>query len=210
MAQIKVPAASFGLLCEFKCSTTEIWQNVGGTRQVISVEHGIYETPAPQSKTVAFAVDLPEGAVIKSAKVFATLNSPLYGAEICRINGVAVDVLKTVSVDVEIADGATVVEVPFRFLCGTPTHTHATNSSFADIIWREDDGSWGYDKWLYRHESRLDYESVYLLIEYEGGAGYVHRAEGGKLVPYRLCRAEGGKLVPYRLHRAEAGKLVPY
>lgn len=214
MAQIKIPVADFHLLCKITCETVEVYKYPDET----SDEADFFDTyfrvsnaPEPASKTVSFPLPLADlqGATITSAKVYATVGSPLYGAESSVINGVGVGVGKTVAVDVAIPDGAASIEVPFRFLCKTPAHTHDTSSEeWADEVTSR--GLYEYHHWYFDHESRLDYTGVYLLIEYEGGAGYIYRAEGGKLAPYQLCRAEGGKLVPYQLHRAEGGKLVPY
>lgn len=168
MAQLKIPVDDFALVCRFTCETTEVYKypdESADEADFIDTQYGVKTAPTTNGKTVTFALDYPQGATITSAKVYATLGAPLYGAKTSTINGVSVGVNQTVSVDVEIADGAASVDVPFRFLCNTPSHAHDTGSSeWADSV--SSSGLYEYHRWYFDHASSLNYTDVYLLIEY--------------------------------------------
>ena len=83
--------------------------------------------------------------------MYATLGSPFTGANTSRMNGVAVGVGGEKSVDVTIADGATSVEV----LCEFKAKGDGENDNHP------------LEAATYNHMSSLEYENVYLLIEYE-------------------------------------------
>ena len=119
--------------------------------------------PETVSKNVSFGIELPNGATIKSAKVYATLGSPLFGADTSKINGVSVGTGGTVSVDVDISDGSTSVNVPFVFLCNKPSHQHERKWIPDQVITVGDQYQYNY---YFEHESSLEYTDVYLLIDY--------------------------------------------
>lgn len=166
MAQLRIPVDDFNLVCRFTCLTQVIYDTDenGGTGAYMDTRYGIKTAPETASKTVTFGVNLPNGAMIKSAQVHAKIGSPLYGADTSKINGVSAGVANTVAIDVDIADGATTVDVPFQFLCHTPSHAHE-NAGFADNITSSPSGL-QYHNFYYSHESSLEYKDVYLLIEY--------------------------------------------
>ena len=213
MDPIKIQVAEFGISTPFKCRT-EVYTvyNEDRTEELRQVIHTYTEPPSTATITKDFAFELPEGASIKSAKIYATIGPTTYGAEKLTINGVGVSANSTVAIAVTVGSGATSVSVPFTFLSKTVQHDHFSDGSG----YYTNDGGWYDDTLLsvvkYDHAGTVRFSNVYLLIEYDGGSGsgYVYRAESGELVPYRLCRAESGELVPYQLCRAEGGELVPY
>ena len=217
MAQLRIDAAEFSLNSKFKCCTECEWRYTDDTHTEYTYNETSFveEYGSTERKVVIFDLaELPAGATVKQATVYATLGSPLYGVEVSTINGVGVGISGGKSVPVTIEEGATSVRVEFVYKCTAVAHNHASDGYHVN----------GGDYWdgntlihhLYKdHESVVGYTDVYLLIEYDGGeesaeGGVIYRAEGGELVPYRLYRAEGGELVPYRLHHAEGGELVPY
>ena len=108
MAQLKIPVNAFSLTCYATCATTEIYKYPDETSDeayYIDVDNTVHHAPEMASKTVVFPLDIPRGATITSAKVYATLGSPLYGAQTSRIGGITAPVGDTTSVDVTIADG---------------------------------------------------------------------------------------------------------
>lgn len=151
------------------------------------------------SETVTFTgLSIPSGAKVKSAKVHSSWGGSLYGIDTRTVNGKTPDSEGFVEIEPP-ASGATSVEVIFRFRAKKDDpDTHITGPLAEGVTYTHD------------HSSSVKVSEVYLLIELEGGGGYVYRAENGKLVPYQLHHAENGKLVPYRLHKAEGGQLVPY
>lgn len=165
MAQLKIPADNFNLMCYFTCRTFDKYEpDAGGeTATYLGRFHTKLNTPETASADIRFNVDVPSGATITSAKVCATLSSPLYGANTCTINGVSVSTGNRVEVDVTIPDDATSLNVPCRFLCNNPSHTHDPGSETPFIF---TSGGYEYHNWYYDHESRLDYTDVCLLIEY--------------------------------------------
>lgn len=215
----KIEASAFNLSSSYLCQTTALTMYADSTQETVTNYSlsTITSTPNTAQRLVDFEAVLPENATVTRATVYAKLGNPMYGADICTINGVHADVGGDREVDVTsvvktaIESGDHVVSVPFTFRSNAVEHHHdvSTEMTLVSSNWNALSRTLT-EKYEKRHSGSLSISGVYLLIEYEGGAGYVHRAEGGKLVPYRLCRAEGGKLVPYRLHRAESGKLVPY
>lgn len=138
--------------------------------------------PTTASKSVTFEYALPAGTTVKSAKVHSRWSSPSSGFYFRNVNGVAPDSDGMVAVEIDPAE--TSVKVTFSFRARGSTSSTGSHSGTTTV------------------------SEIYLLIETEGG--YIYLGEGGKLVPYQLCRGEDGKLVPYQLHHAEGGKLAPY
>lgn len=163
MEPLKVKADDFRLLCIYKCCTQDVWDE--SEDDYVDVRYFIGVKPSLQTKTVSFAVNIPDGAEIKSAHVYATLSTTMYGAETSTINGVSVGTGCTACVEVNIADGATTVEVPFCFLTLTQLHQHETGAGqkVDSSYW---DGDREYENYYFQHEAYLDYTDVYLLIEY--------------------------------------------
>lgn len=162
MEPLKVKAEDFRLLCKFTCYTREIFDD--DINDVISTTYGIKTAPDLQTKKISFDVNVPDGATIKSAHVYATLSPTTYGAQTCTINGVGVNTGGTACVEVDIADGETTVDVTFRFLTMTPSHTHEFSDRSYTVIWV--DGARECGESYVSHEAFLDYTDVYLLIEY--------------------------------------------
>lgn len=168
MKPLKILASDLNLTCELICKTTDIW--VSDTDDThLKYEYGIKEAPKQVSSTVSFNITLTDGVKIKNANIFADVGmpyTPLFGAETSKINGVDVGVGETVSVPVEIEDGATAINIPFQFKCKTPSHTHSP-SGFADYTYKDKNSGFYYHEYYFPHESVLSYSNIYLLIEYE-------------------------------------------
>lgn len=133
----------------------------------------IQSGPTTDSRSVTFLYDLPMGVEVKSAKVHADWGNPLSGFATRTINGVTPD--GDGFVDVEIDPEATSVAVEFRFKANGNTTATGNRSAVANMT------------------------NVYLLIETSGGSGYIYRAVGGALVPYKFYHVEDGVLVPYQI-----------
>lgn len=133
----------------------------------------IQSGPTTDSRSVTFLYDLPMGVEVKSAKVHADWGNPLSGFATRTINGVTPD--ENGFVDVEIDPEATSIDVVFRFKANGNTTATGNRSAVANMT------------------------NVYLLIETSGGSGYIYRAVGGALVPYKFYHVEDGVLVPYQI-----------
>lgn len=167
MVQIKVAADNFNLSCRYVCCVMEVWDHekddyIAASRRYIS-DHAV-----TASKTVAFNVNIPDGAVIEKAQLHAKVGlpyTPLYGSKVSTINGIEVGAGCAACVDIEIPSGATTVEVPFRFLCNEEEHTsHSPNYGSPD--YKETYGTKDYEYYYFPHDSTMSYADVYLLIEY--------------------------------------------
>lgn len=159
-------------MAEFKVedfNLTSSWTVVTGSNGVKEITSG----PSTASRTVTFAYELPAGAKVKSAKVHADWGDPLSGFATRTINGVTPD--ENGFVDVEIDPEATSIDVVFRFKANGNTTATGNRSATANMT------------------------NVYLLIETSGGSGYIYRAVGGALVPYKFYHVEDGVLVPYQI-----------
>lgn len=214
MPTLKIPVDNFNLSSSYTCVTEdEYWYDGDALIDAREPARTSTTDPTRGSKVVHFDLAELNGAKITSAKMYATLGSPLSGASVSTINGIAVGTAKTVSVDIPISDGSTSVDVECVFECNAVWHSHGEGSG---AVWSSN--SYYYDIynvtvwiWSYEHQSSLSYDDVYLLIEYEeSNSGYIYHAENGALVPYQLFRAENGALVPYQFQHAEDGGLVPY
>lgn len=203
MASIRIDAADFHISSSYTCVTVNEYWYIGDSLSE-SREPAGTSTTDPTRGTHVVHFDLAElgGAKVTSAKMYATLGSPLNGEAVSTINGVSVGTSDTVSVDIPIADGAASVDVECVFACNAVWHSHGDGSGADHEL-----SAYDYDiynvsveTWRYSHQSSLSYTDVYLLIECESGTdGCIYRAENGTLVPYKFHRAEGGKLVPYLL-----------
>lgn len=141
------------------------------SRWTVSADGTSHTTPSIAQQTVTFEYQLPSGAKVKSAKVYATWGvngDPWGGYQIQSIDG------KDAAngyVDVDIDSDGTSKSVVFVYQSwGDNTHTSGT-ATITDVV---------------------------LLIEYTTGAS-ICRVENGVLVPYEFYRAENGKLVPYQI-----------
>ena len=155
----QVKTDDFRLVCKFTCCTREYYDE--DTAITYDTQYFVITKPSLQTKTVSFDIAVPDGATIAKAQVYATLSTTTYGVAKSTINGVYVGSGSTVCVDVDIADGATTVNVPFEFLTLTPSHQHAASGNF-------DGYGANWEDWYTNHEAVLSYENVYLLIEYAG------------------------------------------
>lgn len=178
MGQIRVDVDDFSLKSTYKCQQ-KVWDYyLGGVLQKQSKGASGHTESSTAKTTLKFDYALPDGAVVTGAKVYATLGSPLFGAHTSKINGVSVGTADTVSVDVEIAEGSTSVEVPVVFKCNAVRHdisTHSNASVESRTRTTVTDASTNvvYDVEIVtlsaQHVSSLTYDDVYLLIDYEGG-----------------------------------------
>lgn len=214
MATTRVPAEEFTLYSSYTCTTTIKMYYTSSGSYVDRDQTTSASRPALASRTVAFDVQLPVGAKIKSARVHATISSSVYTPSVLTIAGQGVSLNSEALVDVTLPEDGTQLKVPFYYSTSTPVHDHADdpNATFSQ--------TWQYDvpsadncdiriaTWTLKHNSSVKFSNVYLLIELDGGS--VYKAEGDKLVPYQLYHAEDGKLVPYQVYHAEDGKLVAY
>lgn len=205
MAKAYFPVDNFNLASVYACEYVSEydWGDIGNA-EVFAASNPTQSTIA--TKTVTFNFSLPSGAKVKSAKVFATLGTPDYGAYFSTINDVSVGTSATVSVDVPLADNATSVDVKFSFKCNNPSHAHGANGT---VVGTHMDGNVEIKDYKYSHTSTLEYTNVYLQIEYEG-KNPIYRSVDGVLIPYKIYCAENGTLVPYQLYRGENGELVSY
>lgn len=170
----------------------------------------LWQSEAKVTKKVVFSYELPKNTVIKSARVHSLWSGSLFGIDAKTVNGVEPDEDGFVAVDpADATETALEVEFFFKATQHGNSYTEMVNEHWA-VEGALESGRDDVTYTVGSHTSSAKVSDVYLLLEIESAGGVVHRAEGGKLVPYRLCRAEGGKLVPYRLCRAESGKLVPY
>lgn len=169
MAQLKIPVDNFTLRSKFTCFTTQVYKypypnSYEGTPTHTGTDYGIHSAASLITKTVTFSLDVPQGAVITGAKVYATLGSAPYGASTCTINGETVSHNNTVCVDVAIADGASSVDVAFRYKCVEHSTEHSV-SGFADRL--SQSGQYEYRTYYFEHSSNLEYTDVYLLVDYK-------------------------------------------
>lgn len=178
MAQLKIMASDFTLLSTYSCTRVHYAGFNSEGVGIVEIENYSMGTTTPTkvSKAVVFDYKLPANAVVKSAKVYAKISSPLIGVKTSTINGVKAGYNTTASVDVEVAEGSTSVSVPFVFQCEAAYHYHSRTEAdgYTDSwAYPPDDGS-PVVKQLFRtfskgHTDRLSYSDVYLLIDYEGG-----------------------------------------
>ena len=197
MAQQTIAADDFSLNSTWTCRIVYKYDTSGNYTGSTCTQSGL----TTASNTVRFAVELPSGAPVSSAKVHASHTTGLYGGTF-KIAGSSPDsdgFVELASPDFS----AGYIDVTFTWTAYTDGSTaHSSEapaySGSTPVIQTRS------------HESPSSISEVYLLIETEEAGGYIYRAESGQLVPYQLCRAESGQLVPYRLHRAESGQLVPY
>lgn len=137
----------------------------------VSADGTSHSTPSIAQRTVTFEYQLPKGAKVKSAKVYARwgANGDPWGDY--QIRTIDEKDAKNGYVDVDIDPAGTSKSVVFMYQSwGDNTHTSGT-ATITD---------------------------VYLLIVYSTGAS-IYRAENGTLVPYNFFRAESGVLVPYQV-----------
>lgn len=133
MAQLKIKTDDFNLSSSWVCSL--VWS---GESQSWKITTG----PSTSSKTVTFSLDDLGDVTITSARIYATLGSPLTGADIRTVNGVSFK--SNDYVDIVVNPGDTSVTAVFKF--------KANGAIYEDVS---------------THESSQSYSNVYLLIEYE-------------------------------------------
>ena len=197
MAQQTITADDFRLTSTWSCRVVYKYDTSGNFTGSTCTQSSLVTA----SNTVRFAVDLPSGAKVSSAKVHASHTTGLYGGTF-KIAGSSPD--SDGFVELSSPDfSAGYIDVAFSWTANTDGSTAhsgeapAYNGSTPRIVVKD-------------HESPSNVTEVYLLIETSGGTGYIYHAEDGVLVPYQLYHAEDGALVPYQLQHAEGGVLVPY
>lgn len=152
MAQLKVVVDDFNLVSDYVCYTKV-------TDGVVSLTA---YAASKRTNEITFSYSLPDGATITHASVHAILSSPAYGADESTINGVWANTASENTVDVTSVATSTSCKVMFAFTCNNPAHDHTSDGNK-----RGEEGVDPYVMYEYRHESRVDYTDVYLLIEYE-------------------------------------------
>lgn len=183
MPLLKIQANNFNLSSEYYCRTEIKTNYTDETHEVIESQTTELHTSEADAKwkTITFKYDLPDNTVVKSAKVYATIDQPLYGAQFSIINGTSVGVGKTASVDVDLKDGESSVVVSFGFKTKTQAHDHRW-----DMLGTITESGEYYDirNILYDHVSVLSYTNVYLEIEYGyNGGGYMSFGKKFIMVP---------------------------
>lgn len=198
MAEIRVPHDDFTLTASWNCSTVYRYEIATGGKYLGST-NTTSDLTYP-TKTVRFPVNLPTGAKVQSAKVFASHTTGLFGGKL-HIAGIGLS--DDGFVTLESPDfSAGYVDIEFQWNAYTDgAGGHSSNPPAYN-------GSTSQTR-SNSHQSPTTVSDIYLLIEYEN-SGIIYRAENGVLVPYKLYHAEGGALVPYLLRYAEDGALVPY
>lgn len=166
MAQVKTTPQKFNIGSPYHCRTLIYTSYTDASHE--NVEHQWTELTSahawPTTNYVTFKYELPEGAIVKSAKVHAKLGSSTYGAVTSTINGVWADPNSEALVDVTLTEGATSIVVPFVFTSKSPAHDHTFDGGLGNEFWETDTLC----RWTKTvdHEGVLSYSDVYLLIEY--------------------------------------------
>ena len=197
MAQLKVAVDNFNLNAVWTCYFYYHDDGVSGYPRT-------WQTGGDISKTITFTYELPENSVITGARVHSAWDGSLFGIKTKTINGVEPDEEGYVTVD---HANATETSLEVEFYFEAEKDTPSTHPEYETLV----EGCESNKTYtLGSHTSSVRVSEVYLLIEYEGGSGYIYHAEDGALVPYQLFHAEDGVLVPYHFQHAEDGALVPY
>lgn len=134
MAQLKITTASFNLSSSWRCALDTEGSLAG-------INWSIVEGPTTDSRDVTFDWS-DDGITITSAKIHATLGSPLTGAAIRTVNGAPFDSDGFASVPID--SNATTLVATFKF--------KANGAPYMDAN---------------LHTASLSFDDVYLLIEYE-------------------------------------------
>lgn len=145
------------------------WRVVTGSNGVKEIVEG----PTMATNTVSFEYKISSHAKVISAKVHSTWGEPLSGYAIRTVNGKVPDADGWADVEVDPAQGSLAVQ--FAFKANGNTTSTGDRYAVAEVT------------------------DIYLLIETEGGSGYIYKAENGELVPYKFHRVENGVLVPYNM-----------
>lgn len=173
MGQIRIDVDGFSLKSTYKCyKQVYVYRLRGETEPAFTREWPTWSSPTTAKSTIRFDYAIPAGATVTGAKLYATLGSPLNGADMSTINGERVGTADSVVVDVALTDGASCVEVPVAFRCKRVEHfldgTH--DYPVFEKTTAGDEGKYEYSCYwhAYNHVSSLAYSDVYLLIDYEG------------------------------------------
>ena len=185
----------FELQSSFTCGLTETVASDGSK----SYNYYCSQRASTASCTKQFAYALPNGSEIKSATIYANIIKPSFDGT-TLINGVsfAATENKTISAEIDIStlDLTGVVEILFSYTCYDGTHNHTPSGTPTTT----QQGANTINTYKFTHNSTLEYEKVYLEIEYTCGV-YLYHGENNALVPYQLYHAENGELVPYQLFK---------
>lgn len=132
--------------------------------------------------TVAFALNLPSGAIVDSAVLSFTASSPACGGSSLTADGQRTGV-GSKAINISVDNGAQSRAVTFSFSGADTKYT----------------------------VSALTISNISLVVTYHvGSSAPFIRGIDGVQVPYRLYRAIDGILVPYEVYRAIDGILVKY
>lgn len=162
----------FGLTSSFTCSET-FWTRINVTTQEMqtSTTKTFYGGGAStDSKMVRFYLNMPKGAVLTSAVVYATLGTGRYAADVLTVGGRAATYGTTVGVGVSTGTGSAYVDVRFAYKCD---ETQFNSASYSGSV-TEESGSdnLGNGIWLnhvskiYYDKSEVSVSNVYLVYEY--------------------------------------------
>lgn len=167
MAQLIIRADGFNLASNYVCVKKGTIVYTDATHTTIATEGWSTSTTTPDTATRNVTFDLseiPADVIITSAKVHATLGSSTYGAEVSTVNGVGVGAPCEAAVDVELAEGAASVTVPFAFRSYAVEHDHSpTDMTKTNEYWVSNAY---FVEYQYQHSGVVSYSDVYLLIEY--------------------------------------------
>lgn len=164
MAQLKVSVPDFYISSSYTCETSlHAIYNSDKTEVVSRSVSNVASNATLAAASKTFAFNLPNGATIKSAKLFVTIGAPALGVAVSTINGANVGTSTTAEVDVVIPDGAQSVAVSFTYKCVNTAHSHTSDGTMIADEWV---GINRYTDWQKKHWSALNYSNVYLLIEY--------------------------------------------
>lgn len=152
MAQLEIKVADFninaGWTCYFRWPSSASWYNT-------------WQSSAVATKQVTFPYELPEGSVIKSAKVHSTWGGSLYGIKTNTINGIEPDADGFVEIDCAVA---TETGLTVEFLFEASRDSIEGNHDLDGLInGCEEDVTYTVGS----HTSSVKVEHVYLLLEYE-------------------------------------------
>lgn len=170
-------ADEFGLTSRYNCNTRWIERfDANDWYDRLISQTNFTTDPTFASKDITFNYSLPLGAVVTSAKVYANVGHPLYGASLLTINGVPVASGGVRSVDVEVQVGKRSITVPFAFRTIAEAHGHSDlNGTLTEEYWGDPraDGSRDRYRWYTQaHSSTLYFKDVQLEIEYSLEARY--------------------------------------
>ena len=150
MATLKVYADDFSLQSTWYVST--------GSNGNLTITSG----PTTATKTVTFSYDLPDDAIVTSARVYSTWGSPLSGFAIRTVDGVNPTSTTDGYVDVSLDASASSINVQFKFKANGNTTSQGNRVGTTNV------------------------SNVYLLIDYTTGGSGGGGESGGPMPPSKL------------------------